>query len=176
MESLGYMMLYLYRGSLPWQGLRAATQKQRYDRIKEKKMDTSIENLCRGIPNEFVIYLNYTRSLRFDDKPDYSYLRKIFRDLFVRQGFQYDCVFDWMVGKYRKNHQALTQPGGVQACHNGEEKLVRGCAHPSGDVNITQQHATKQVSITGSRRKYLDRNETSRNSWLTNFVSINGQF
>ena len=97
MESLGYVMLYFCRGSLPWQGLKAATKKQKYDRIMEKKMTTPTEVLCRGFPNEFAIYLNYTRSLRFDDKPDYSYLRKIFRDLFVREGFQYDYVFDWSV-------------------------------------------------------------------------------
>ena len=95
MESLGYVMLYFCRGSLPWQGLKAATKKQKYDRIMEKKMTTPTEVLCRGFPNEFAIYLNYTRSLRFDDKPDYSYLRKLFRDLFVREGYQYDYVFDW---------------------------------------------------------------------------------
>lgn len=104
MESLGYVMLYFCRGSLPWQGLKAATKKQKYDRIMEKKMTTPTEVLCRGFPNEFAIYLNYTRSLRFDDKPDYSYLRKIFRDLFVREGFQYDYVFDWTVYKYVRPH------------------------------------------------------------------------
>lgn len=66
----------------------------------EKKMTTSTDILCRGFPQEFSIYLNYVRSLRFDDKPDYSYLRKLFRDLFVREGFQYDYVFDWTIYKY----------------------------------------------------------------------------
>ena len=42
--------------------------------------------LCKGFPSEFVIYFQYCRSLRFDDKPDYSYLRKLFRDLFQREG------------------------------------------------------------------------------------------
>lgn len=114
MESLGYVMLYFCRGSLPWQGLKAATKKQKYDRIMEKKMTTPTEVLCRGFPNEFAIYLNYTRSLRFDDKPDYSYLRKIFRDLFVREGFQYDYVFDWTVYKYQKNAQNFAQSSGQQ--------------------------------------------------------------
>ncbi|RUP50874.1 hypothetical protein BC936DRAFT_137277 [Jimgerdemannia flammicorona] len=99
LESLGYVLMYFCRGSLPWQGLKAATKKQKYDRIMEKKMTTPTELLCRGFPNEFAIYLNYTRSLRFDDKPDYSYLRKLFRDLFVREGFQYDYVFDWTIFK-----------------------------------------------------------------------------
>jgi hypothetical protein len=91
--------MYFCRGSLPWQGLRAGTKKQKYDRIMEKKMMTSTESLCRGYPNEFSIYLNYVRSLRFDDKPDYAYLRKLFRDLFLREGYQYDYVFDWTVMK-----------------------------------------------------------------------------
>ncbi len=60
-------------------------------------MTTATEMLCRGFPNETAIFLNYARSLRFDDKPDYSYLRKIFRDLFVREGFQYDYIFDWSI-------------------------------------------------------------------------------
>src|SRR4051812_37270213 len=59
------------------------------------------ESLNRNFPSEFSVYLTYTRSLRFDDKPDYSYLRKLFRDLFVREGYHYDYVFDWTVVKYQ---------------------------------------------------------------------------
>ena len=109
MESLGYVMVYFLYGSLPWQGLKGATKKQKYDRIMKKKTTTPTEVLCRGSPNEFSIYLNYTRSLHFGDKPDYSYLRKIFRDLFVRQGFQWDYVYDWTVYKHQKNAQAIQQ-------------------------------------------------------------------
>lgn len=85
-ESLGYVLMYFLRGSLPWQGLKAATKKQKYEKISEKKMSTPVEILCKGFPIEFVTYFQYCRSLRFDDKPDYSYLRKLLRDLFVREG------------------------------------------------------------------------------------------
>ncbi|KAJ9658799.1 serine/threonine protein kinase [Coniosporium apollinis] len=149
MESLGYVMLYFCRGSLPWQGLKAATKKQKYDRIMEKKMTTPTEVLCRGFPNEFAIYLNYTRSLRFDDKPDYSYLRKIFRDLFVREGFQYDYVFDWTVYKYQKNAQAIAQAAGNQAQpEESEDKTgrVRTNAATAG------QNAAGTGTITDKRR------------------------
>lgn len=99
LESLGYILIYFCRGSLPWQGIRAKTKKEKYDKIMEKKMTTPSEQLCRGLHPEFALYLNCIRSLRFDDKPDYSYLRKLFRDLFVREGFQYDYVFDWTIKK-----------------------------------------------------------------------------
>ena len=60
--------MYFLREALPWPGLKAATKKQRYDCIIEKKMTTPTDLLCRGIPNEFGIFLNYTRALRFDNK------------------------------------------------------------------------------------------------------------
>ena len=109
MESLGYIMLYFCRGSLPWQGLTAVTREEKYNLIMEKKSTTPIEVLCRGFPNEFVIYFTYIRNLRFDDKPDYFYLPNVFRDLFVREGFRYDYVFDWTVYTYHKNAQAQSQ-------------------------------------------------------------------
>jgi hypothetical protein len=42
--------------------------------------------LCKAYPSEFASYFHYCRSLRFDDKPDYAYLKRIFRDLFIREG------------------------------------------------------------------------------------------
>ncbi|EPS73070.1 hypothetical protein M569_01685 [Genlisea aurea] len=100
LESLGYVLMYFLRGSLPWQGLKAGTKKQKYDKISEKKMLTPIEVLCKSYPSEFISYFHYCRSLRFDDKPDYSYLKRLFRDLFIREGYQFDYVFDWTMLKH----------------------------------------------------------------------------
>jgi serine/threonine protein kinase len=50
LESLGYVLMYFLRGSLPWQGLKANTKKQKYERILEKKISTSTEMLCKGFP------------------------------------------------------------------------------------------------------------------------------
>ncbi len=52
LESLGYVLMYFNLGSLPWQGLKAATKRQKYERISEKKMSTPIEVLCKGYPCE----------------------------------------------------------------------------------------------------------------------------
>ncbi len=79
LESLGYVFMYFLRGSLPWQGLRANTKKQKYQKIMEKKMATPIDLLCKGFPDEFRVYFEYCRALRFADKPDYSYLRRLFK-------------------------------------------------------------------------------------------------
>lgn len=50
LESVGYVIMYLLRGNLPWQGIKASTKKEKYDKIAEKKMATSIEMLCKGQP------------------------------------------------------------------------------------------------------------------------------
>jgi len=97
LESLGYVLMYFNRGSLPWQGLKGQVKKQKYEKISDKKMSTPVETLCKGFPGEFATFLNYARSLRFDDKPDYQYLRKLLRDLFMREGYKYDAIFDWTI-------------------------------------------------------------------------------
>ncbi|MBA0725258.1 hypothetical protein Golax_021855 [Gossypium laxum] len=124
LESLGYVLMYFLRGSLPWQGLKAGTKKQKYDKISEKKMLTPIEVLCKSYPSEFTSYFHYCRSLRFEDKPDYSYLKRLFRDLFIREGYQFDYVFDWTIRRYpqvgsssraRPNPKPGLNPPGVSA-------------------------------------------------------------
>ncbi|MEJ1271514.1 hypothetical protein NN561_002355 [Cricetulus griseus] len=122
LESLGYVLMYFNLGSLPWQGLKAATKRQKYERISEKKMSTPIEVLCKGYPSEFSTYLNFCRSLRFDDKPDYSYLRQLFRNLFHRQGFSYDYVFDWNMLKFGASSS--------QAQPRDKEALASPCPRP----------------------------------------------
>lgn len=128
MESLGYIFMYFLRGSLPWQGLKAATKRQKYERISEKKMSTPIEELCKGFPSEFATYLNFCRSLRFDDKPDYSYLRQLFRNLFHRQGFTYDYVFDWNMLKFGGRNSDDSDRGKVSS----SARPVHGTAQPRG--------------------------------------------
>lgn len=61
LESLGYVFVYFARGSLPWQGLKAATEKEKDERIKEKKKSLSGKALCEDVlPGEFATYIDYT--------------------------------------------------------------------------------------------------------------------
>ncbi|GAV90007.1 Pkinase domain-containing protein [Cephalotus follicularis] len=109
LESLGYVLLYFLRGSLPWQGLKAATKKQKYDKICEKKLSTPIEVLCKSHPVEFASYFHYCHSLTFDQRPDYGFLKRLFRDLFAREGYEFDYIFDWTIIKYQQAQKSRTQ-------------------------------------------------------------------
>ncbi|CAL1382929.1 unnamed protein product [Linum trigynum] len=158
LESLGYVLMYFLRGSLPWQGLKAGTKKQKYDKISEKKMLTPIEVLCKSYPSEFTSYFHYCRSLRFEDKPDYAYLKRLFRDLFVREGYQFDYIFDWTILKYpqigsssRSRASGTTGPK-PQATGEKPEKASGTRERPmSGGVDALA--GRKSASGTGHRER-----------------------
>lgn len=65
--------------------------------ILDIKLNTPVEELCRGLPPEFITYVNYCRNIKFEDKPDYTYLKKIFKERFVKEGYYYDYVYDWIL-------------------------------------------------------------------------------
>ena len=48
LESIGYLLVYLLKGALPWQAVRAYCKKDKCDKIMEKKMHTAAETLCSG--------------------------------------------------------------------------------------------------------------------------------
>eukprot|EP00826_Nyctotherus_ovalis_P065770 TRINITY_DN9677_c0_g8_i2.p1 TRINITY_DN9677_c0_g8~~TRINITY_DN9677_c0_g8_i2.p1 ORF type:complete len:135 (+),score=31.54 TRINITY_DN9677_c0_g8_i2:741-1145(+) len=99
MESLGYVLLYLAKGKLPWQGLGIESSKEKNEAIKKIKAGTSLEVLCEGCPSEFSDYIKHCRELNFEGKPEYNYLRKLFRDLYANKKFARDGLFDWLESK-----------------------------------------------------------------------------
>ena len=75
------------------------------------------------MPQEFELYLSYCRSLKFEEKPDIAYLRKLFKDLFYTQGLEYDFVFDWMVKKPAVTNNAQQQLNAAAGAKPDEANL-----------------------------------------------------
>ncbi len=88
LESIGYILIYMYKGKLPWQGIKHKDKKERYKMIGDKKSDTSEETLCSGMPKEFLVFLKYVRNLDFDEKPHYSALIKMFQKLYQSRNYK----------------------------------------------------------------------------------------
>ena len=94
LESIIYMLIYFLKGKLPWQGLKKDKQKKQIEKIKEIKMCTSIEKLCKKIPKCFYEYIKYVKKLDFYDEPDYNYLINLFiaESITLKKELQYCWV------------------------------------------------------------------------------------
>ena len=115
LESIGYILIYFLVGKLPWQGLRAGNTAQKHQLILDKKMSTSIENLCVGCPRQFADYMRYCRALKFDAKPNIAYLRGLFRDLHKEKyNSEYTFEWDWerQPDRERRGSKQLNGSGG----------------------------------------------------------------
>lgn len=98
-ESISYVLIYFFKGCLPWQGIVADSPQLKYNAIREKKKTTPVSVLCEGLPMEFAEMLTYARGLRFEQAPDYTMLRAKLKRLYnSRQygGNDYSKKFwDW---------------------------------------------------------------------------------
>lgn len=94
LESIAYILIYFFKGKLPWQGIKHKDKKMKYILIGEKKQNTTPEELCEGMPKEFTIFLKYIQNLDFDEKPHYSALKKMFTNLYKSRDYKNDKL-DW---------------------------------------------------------------------------------
>jgi serine/threonine protein kinase len=104
LESLGYTIMYFLRGELPWQGMKGKTKQEKYHKIMEKKIQVTPDCLCKGYPGilylnpeEMSLYFQNCRSLQFEEKPDYNYLRNLFEGIWNKFGLKRDdsTILDW---------------------------------------------------------------------------------
>ncbi|EGT45133.1 hypothetical protein CAEBREN_30357 [Caenorhabditis brenneri] len=139
LEALGHMFMYFLRGSLPWQGLKADTLKERYQKIGDTKRQTAVEVLCEGFPDEFAQYLRYARRLDFFETPDYDFCYNLFKSVLDRLGATYDYDFDWTP----KLNNVSTPSGSL---HTSESKDVKRTDR--GELKVSQAAAHAQFGST----------------------------
>ena len=97
LESVAYVIAYLLRGNLPWQGILCKTKEEKYSKILYRKQNIPPEQLFNGFPIELVTFINYCRKLGYDEEPDYDYLTNLFKDIIINQlNEEIDYKYDWM--------------------------------------------------------------------------------
>jgi len=113
LEGLGYTLIYLVKG-LPWKRLKAVDEKDLRKKIHKQKSTISVEELCKGLIEPFGDYLRYCKTLLFQDKPDYNYLKKLFRTHFLKLCPNNNFVFNWSHLKKDKSIKALEEEKKVE--------------------------------------------------------------
>jgi casein kinase 1 alpha len=144
MESVGYMLLYLVKGSLPWQGLKKKTKENPIDKIGEIKMTIDLKLLCEGLPDCFYEYINYTRNLQFTEKPDYNYLR----DLFTCSAKKHDIKLKYYWEKSDDNNfTTINQKDFNEYKHINNGSNINSKDINAKDKNIKNKKNTKKESL-----------------------------
>ena len=95
LESLAYSLIYFSKGSLPWMGVKVKNKKEKYNKIFEIKISSSINSLCDKLPNEFIDFIHYIKELQFEDKPNYQYLKSLLGKMYDKNNFAYDMIYDF---------------------------------------------------------------------------------
>ena len=156
LESIGYILMYFIRGSLPWQGLKINKKDDRYKKICEKKKETSPKDLCSGFPSEFESFVSYTRGLQFTEVPNYKYLKNLLKTIIKKSGSTIDFYYDWCTIKpnikpddpiytndykieYNGSHEWLNNTN-IKNNELDENENNEEYKHSKGNSNINNSH------------------------------------
>ena len=112
LESLGYMLIFLAKGDLPWPDIDNNSKENRIIQTKkicEKKIKISPEELCSGLPTEFSEYVKYCKKLEFEEEPNYNYIKNLFIEILKKKEQLLDekflrfIQFSWLKKKKSSN-------------------------------------------------------------------------
>ena len=100
LESAGYFLIYLAKkGFLPWQSIKIKDKMERYKQIYLLKKSIKPEKLCSQLPNEFCQYIKYVRELKFEENPNYNYMKGLFINILTKIGYKNDLFFSWLINE-----------------------------------------------------------------------------
>ncbi|OMJ68063.1 hypothetical protein SteCoe_34594 [Stentor coeruleus] len=89
LESVIYLLIHLYTGSLPWLYTPCLPEKK----IKELKESISLGKLCKSLPVEILMMARYIRSLRYNEEPNYQMMRNSIR--YLSSKMKINLAYDW---------------------------------------------------------------------------------
>ena len=129
LESFGYMLIYLAKGGhLPWKQYYSIDIMKKIKELAHIKMEISDEKLCSGLPNEFVYFMKHVKQLKFEEEPNYKYLRGLFIEFLSRIEMKVAIRFFWIKTKDQKK----------------TKKLIENNSHKYSDSFVTIDPFTKK--------------------------------
>ncbi|CAD8063348.1 unnamed protein product [Paramecium sonneborni] len=179
LESIGYMIIYMYKGILPWQIYHNVAEKEKTKIVGQIKQQTQIEELCNDCPQEFYLYFQYVKQLEYKSTPDYRYLHSLFEQISINGGFKNDKRLDWT-----EYTQGTTKISGEQiqqetkqpvrsSRQNDKFQNVDQIQKQRSDVNNLQ----KTINNNRNRSRHQSEQQVNKNNTGNSFSSsqINSQ-
>lgn len=178
LESLGYSIIYMLKGSLPWQGIKARNE-ELYQKIMEMKRNIKIEDLCQGCPAIIAQYMHYCRNLNFEEEPNYECLRILFRNYVAEfQTIVYD-LNELKISEDKKGEKLV--PDSCKAIHedlnkgsknNSQGSWIAFFSDPNAD-GLDKKKELRKLEIT--KRFISTPPQNRRNNHSQDFKSKKGK-
>jgi serine/threonine protein kinase len=111
LESLAYALIYFINGSLPWEGMKIKNKDEKIKEILEMKKKIKEDDLCCGLPDEIKLFVSYIKNLKFEEEPDYNYLKGLFISVLSRNELKNDLLFSWTINKKKVSKQEQQKEG-----------------------------------------------------------------
>ncbi|CAD8062658.1 unnamed protein product [Paramecium primaurelia] len=159
LESLGYMLIYLVKGELPWSNIKARDKEDKYEQILQIKMGLPLNQLCFNLPKCFIHYFQHVKSLLFQQQPNYQHLRNLFEKQLLEYNHQ---LYDWEIKTIEKQQQqqdVLIDPNSIPdiRLHNDLDYVPP--VDDEGEVFLLKQENQHHVKFMKElHEKYLDHN------------------
>eukprot|EP00164_Ancoracysta_twista_P002390 GFYU01003167.1.p1 GENE.GFYU01003167.1~~GFYU01003167.1.p1 ORF type:complete len:426 (-),score=79.15 GFYU01003167.1:129-1406(-) len=174
MEALGYVFVYMAKGSLPWQGIKANTKTQKYERIMERKVSTNLHTLCQDLPPQFAAFMTSARELKFEEKPDYAYLRGLFNTIMLSIDAERDNVYDWVIVKQSMRRKSVSGPAAAAQHQDSatadRRKSVDAVTHATAGTHAA---TASHMPTEGKHVDFSPENSTNRSPGKVDSSPVN---
>ena len=149
LESLFYTLIYFNNGFLPWQGIKTKSKTQKCEMILEKKISTNYSELCKDLPYEFIAFIHYIKDLKFEEKPNYLYLKELLGKVFDKNKYSYDLIFDYSYLFDNNNKNNTNQEGLDKNKQNENEDMIKNKENENdNNNNIIIENKNKSMFTT----------------------------
>ena len=151
-ESLGYMLIYLYKKELPWEKLSFKNKDEIPQKIYECKKLITMEKLCKDMPKEMLEFMKYTKSLKFEEEPNYDYLKKLLNIMLKKINKENDSIFSWIKNESFSNSQILSTYSTIV-----QKKKISPFINILNKIKANKTISSKQIQIKNILTKKLDK-------------------
>ena len=166
MEAIGYVIVFLIKGTLPWCGITCESFDEKLMKIAASKKKHVLTDLCKGLPEELHMYFENVLSLEFDEEPDYSFLRGLIVTALEKMGGKVDFSFDWLKKEKEKEKEKRKKEA------RGEEKAPVIAKKPANEPKPAKPKKKSKKAIKSVENVKVKRSTAKKKNCRTPHMSF----
>ena len=177
LESFGLILIYLYTGNLPWDKITAKNFEDLVKALRKMRETLPIKTLCKGMPLEMNYYMEYIFKLKFEQDPDYRYLRSLFLNILQKIGEKNDFFFSWVDKKIKiKKLNSRSKSNSRQKVYeklfnNNKDSIQKLKNQETAPINKNNKHSNSLIPEQNDYTKKINQiNLTEKNENKNNIL------